>query len=104
MLGWRTGTASAGGRLAGLRSSLLSCVWGARGWGFVVGVGGPRAVGEGADLDGARCCRFETLGAERPHQAHDAEAGAEALFGMRPAFQDQLAERRRGGGRRAARS
>jgi hypothetical protein len=50
-----------------------------------------RAVGEGADLDGAGCCRFETLGAERPHQAHDAEAGAEALLRVRSALQDQLA-------------
>src|SRR5260370_21078340 len=45
-----------------------------------------RAVGQRADLDGARCRRFETLGAERTHQAHDAETGAEALFGVRPAL------------------
>ena len=50
-----------------------------------------RAVGQGADLKGAGCCRFDTFGAERAHQAHDAEAGAETLFGMRAALQDQLA-------------
>jgi hypothetical protein len=32
-----------------------------------------------------------TRGAERPHQAHNAKTGAEALFGVRPALQDQLA-------------
>ena len=42
-----------------------------------------RAVGQRADLDGARGGGFEAIGAERAHQAHDAEAGAEALFGMR---------------------
>src|SRR5260221_2996296 len=54
-----------------------------------------RTVGQRADLDGARGRRFEAIGAERPHQAHDAETGTEALFGMRPALQDQLAYRRR---------
>src|SRR5260221_13284490 len=85
MLGWRTETASAGGRRAAWRSSLL------------FEDRAHRAVGERADLDGARGRRFETLGAERPHQAHDAETGTEALFGMRPALQDQLAQSRRGG-------
>ena len=56
-----------------------------------------RAVGQGADLDGAHRCCFETFGAERPDQAHDAQAGAEALFRVRPALQDQLAQRGRGG-------
>ena len=55
-----------------------------------------RAVGQGADLDGARGRRFKAIGAERPDQAHDAEAGAEALFGMWPTLQDQLAQGRRG--------
>ena len=50
-----------------------------------------RAVGQGADLKGARCCRFEAIGAKRAHQAHNAEAGAEALFGVRAALQNQLA-------------
>src|ERR1700688_4083594 len=54
-----------------------------------------RAVGQRADLDSARHRRFETLGAERPDQAHDAEAGTEALFGGWPTLQDQLAQRRR---------
>src|ERR1044071_4990136 len=50
-----------------------------------------RAVGQSTDLKGARCCRFEAIGAKWAHQAHNAEAGAETLFGMRPALQDQLA-------------
>src|ERR1700732_4852527 len=53
-----------------------------------------RAVGQRADLDGARGRRFETLGAEWPEQPTDAEAGAEALLGVGPAFQDQLAQGR----------
>src|ERR1700687_2378597 len=56
-----------------------------------------RAVGQRTDLDGARGRRFEAIGAERPHQAHDAETGAEALLRMRSALQDQLAQGRRGG-------
>ena len=52
-----------------------------------------RAVGQRADLDRPRSGSFEAIGAERPHQAHNAEAGTEALFGMRPALQDQLAQR-----------
>src|SRR3954452_10281668 len=52
-----------------------------------------RAVGQRADLDRPRGGGFEAIGAERPHQAHNAEAGTEALFGMRPALQDQLAQR-----------
>src|SRR6516164_4209607 len=58
---------------------------------LVVEDGAHRAVGQGADLDGPRGGGFEALGAEWPHQAHDAEAGSEALFGMRSALQDQLA-------------
>ena len=50
-----------------------------------------RAVGQRADLDRPRSGGFEAIGAERPYQAHNAEAGTEALFGMRPALQDQLA-------------
>src|SRR5205085_3660404 len=52
-----------------------------------------RAVGQRADLDRPRGGGFEAIGAERPHQAHNAEAGTEALFGMQPALQDQLAQR-----------
>ena len=50
-----------------------------------------RAIGQRADLDGAHCCRFEAIGAEWPHQADDAKARAEPLFGMRPPLQDQFA-------------
>src|SRR5438309_1335237 len=64
---------------------------------LVVEDGAHRAVGQRADLDRPRGGSFEAIGAERPYQAHNAEAGTEALFGMRPALQDQLAER--GGGR-----
>src|ERR1700756_1001999 len=60
-----------------------------------------RAVGQGADLDGSGRCGFEASGAERPNQADDAETGAEALFRMWPALQDQIAK---GSGSRADRS
>src|SRR3954465_1741806 len=60
-----------------------------------------RAVGQRTDLDGARGRRFETIGAERPHQAHDAQTGTEALLGMRPALQDQLAQGGRSGADRS---
>ena len=80
MLGWSTGTGIGRPRLRGLAIEL------------VVEDRAHRAVGQGADLDRARCRRFDTLGAERAHQAHDAEAGAEALLGVRPALQDQLAQ------------
>src|SRR5215831_9003815 len=60
-----------------------------------------RAVGQGADLDGSGRCGFEASGAERPNQADDAETGAEALFGMRSALQDQIAK---GSGGRTDRS
>src|ERR1700730_12248331 len=52
-----------------------------------------RAVGQGADLDRPRGGGFETIGAERPYQPDDAEAGPEALLRVGPALQDQLAER-----------
>ena len=48
-----------------------------------------RPVGQGADLDGPRCCGFEASRAEWPHQPDDAQAGAEALFRMRTTFEDQ---------------
>src|SRR5690348_13819039 len=50
-----------------------------------------RAVGKRADLDRPRGGGFEAIGAERPHQAHDAEAGTEALLRVGPTLQDQLA-------------
>src|SRR5712691_9386390 len=65
MLGWRTGTLLVGGLAVEL----------------VVEDRTHRAVSQRADLDGAHRRRFETIGAERPHQAHDAETGAEALLG-----------------------
>ena len=55
-----------------------------------------RAIAQRADLDRPRGRGFEAVGAERAHQADDAETGAEALFGVRPALQDQLAQRGRG--------
>jgi hypothetical protein len=36
----------------------------------------------------------EACGAERSRQTQDAKAGSEALFGMRPVLQDEIAERR----------
>jgi hypothetical protein len=56
-------------------------------------LGTHRALGPRADLDRPRGGGFEAIGTEWPHQPHDAEAGAEALFGMGPALQDQLAQR-----------
>lgn len=57
---------------------------------IVVEDGFDRTVGPGADLD-RRCRRgFQALGTEGPRQADNAEAGSEALFGMRPIFQDQI--------------
>ena len=59
-----------------------------------------RAVGAGADLEAAIAGRLEPLGAVLARQAQDAEAGAVALLGMRPALQDQRGEH---GGARADR-
>ena len=50
-----------------------------------------RAIGQGADLDRPRRRGFEASGAERPHQADDAEASPETLFRMGPTLQDQIA-------------
>src|SRR6266403_3783525 len=61
---------------------------------LVVENGAHRTVGQGADLDCPRGGGFEAIGAERPHEPHDAEAGPEALLRVGPALQDQLAERR----------
>jgi hypothetical protein len=59
----------------------------------VVEDGTDRAVGESADFDGARGGGFQTGDAERAGQPQDAEAGSEALLGVRPLLQDELAER-----------
>ena len=45
-----------------------------------------RAVGAGADLDGALGCRFEPLNAIGRRQPDYAQAGAKSLFGMRSAL------------------
>src|SRR6201988_2982060 len=63
---------------------------------LVVEDGSHRAVGQCADLDRPRGGGFQAIGTKRPHQPHDAEASSEALLGVGPALQDQLAER--GGG------
>src|SRR5580704_3142873 len=52
-----------------------------------------RTVGQRADLDCPRGGGFQAIGAERPHQPDDAEAGPEALLRVGPMLQDQLAER-----------
>src|SRR6516164_2497331 len=62
--------------------------------GLVVEDGPDRAAGERADLDGARGSGFQPSDAERSHQTQDAEAGSEALLGVRPPLQDEIAERR----------
>ena len=64
---------------------------------LVVEDGADGAVGERADLDGARGGRLQTHDAERLGQAQDAETGAEALLGVRAILEDLLAERRGGG-------
>src|SRR5215470_5587592 len=60
---------------------------------LVIEDGADRSVAEPADVDGARRGGFEPFTAERAHEPHDTQAGAEALFGMRPAFQDDLTQR-----------
>ena len=59
---------------------------------LVVEDGSYRAVGERADLDGARCSRIQTLGGHRTRQPQNAEASPEALLGVRASFQDQRAQ------------
>ena len=71
---------------------------------IVVEDGFDRAVGPRADLEGARGGRLDALGAERLDQPDDAETGAEALLGMRPVLQDQLAQRPPSPGRSTAAS
>src|SRR5580704_700487 len=61
---------------------------------LVVENGANRAVGERADLDGAGCGGFQPRDTEWPRQPQDAEAGSEALLGVRPLLQDELAQRR----------
>ena len=54
-----------------------------------------RAIGPGADLQGAGRGDLQPLPAERLAEPDNAEAGAEALLGMRPVLQEQLAQQRR---------
>ena len=49
-----------------------------------------RSVRSRTDVEAAVAGRFQAVGAVLPDQAQDAEAGAVALFGVRPALQDQL--------------
>src|SRR5881397_2243287 len=60
---------------------------------FVVEDGTDRSVGERTDLDGTRGGGFQPYDTERPRQPQDAEAGSEALLGVRPVLQDKIAER-----------
>jgi hypothetical protein len=62
---------------------------------IVVEDGFDRAVGPGADLEGALGRRLEALGAVVPRQPDDPQAGPVALLGMGPRFQDPFAQRRR---------
>jgi hypothetical protein len=61
---------------------------------LVVEDGFDRAIGPGADLDGALGGGLDARRAERACEPNDAETGAIALFGMGPTFQDLLAKRR----------
>lgn len=51
-----------------------------------------RGVTQRANVDGARGRRFEAFAAERALQPQDTDAGAEALFGMGPAFENEFAQ------------
>ena len=59
---------------------------------LVIEDGANRSVGQRADLDGARGSGFQTCDTECSRQAENAEAGSEALLGMRPAIQDEIAQ------------
>ena len=76
------------------RGSVRGALW--RGPPIEPGIedGFDRAIGPGADLDGALGSGLDARGAERADETHDAETGAVALLGMWPAFQDLLAKRR----------
>src|SRR5215469_374466 len=62
---------------------------------LVIEDGTDGSVGEGVDVNGACGSGFEPIAAERALQAQDAEAGPEALFGMRPTFQNEFTQRSR---------
>src|ERR1700739_4317538 len=61
---------------------------------LVIEDGTDRSVAERADVDRACGGGFEPFAAERAQKAQDAAAGAEALFGVRPACQEEFAQRR----------
>jgi hypothetical protein len=61
---------------------------------LVIEDGADRAIAERTDLDGACRGGFQPCDAERPCQPQDAKAGSEALLGVGPLLQDEIAERR----------
>ena len=67
------------------RGSVRGALW--RGPPIEPGIedGFDRAIGPGADLDGALGSGLDARGAERADKTHDAETGAVALLGMWPA-------------------
>src|ERR1700730_3186306 len=77
-----------------LRSQRRPSRWGWGGTPVEVGVQGgtDRSVGERADVDGARGGGLQTCDTEHSRQAQDAKAGSEALLGVRPVLQDEIAE------------
>ena len=60
---------------------------------LVVEDGFDRAIGLGADRDGAFGCGLDALDPIRAGETDDAETGAIALLGMGPRLQNLLAER-----------
>jgi hypothetical protein len=61
---------------------------------LVVEDGANRSVSERADLDGAGGGGFQPRDTERASQAENAEAGPEALLGMGPLLENEIAKRR----------
>ena len=61
----------------------------------VVQDGFDRAVGAGADVDGAFGGGVQALGAMGTGEPDDAQTGAKALLGMRSRLKDQFAQGRR---------
>src|SRR5215475_3610539 len=62
---------------------------------LVIEDGADGSIGESIDVDSACGSGFEPITAERALEAQDAEAGPEALFGMRSAFQNEFTQRSR---------
>ena len=60
---------------------------------LIVEDGVDRTIGARADLDGTLGGGFNAFSTIRTHEPNNAEAGTKALLGMRPLFEDQLAER-----------